>query len=125
MTVIILSVLLAVSFVFGLFMTILFVLTEKQYGKYFIEVENQLRESEEESIETVSGLRDLLRLLRDFKIHSLGITKKFDLVNQPDFIHFQKQIASLCYIIEKILSNEGGDFDDAENNVPEERRKIN
>lgn len=107
MSTIILASMLSVVVIYAVVITILFLVTEKQYAKYFFAVEQDLIDSEKIAQETVSGLRDLLKLLKDFRVHSLGITKKYDLTNQPDYIHFQKQILSLCYIIEKILSNEG------------------
>lgn len=124
MNIIIFSIIFGVLFLYSIFITLLFVLTEKQYAKYFVAVEEDMLLTEKQTVETVEGLRSLLRLLREFMKHSFVITKKYDLINHPDFLHFQKQLSSLCYIIERILSNEGGDIDDEENNVSEERRKI-
>jgi len=117
-----LSIVVVVLFLYATLMTVLFLTVEKQYAKHFKAYDEELKEREKADLETVEGLRGLLQILKEFKINAYKITKKYDLINHPDFVEFQSHLVSLNDIIEVILRNEGGERDGAESNVKEEGR---
>lgn len=121
MTTIILSIVCAVLLLTSLFFAFLFFVTGNRYEEHYRVMEDELERKEKADLETIDGLRGLLHLLDEFKLTAIKITKKYDLINHPDFVQFQTQLVSLSDIIEIILRNDGGDIH-AEDNVKEERR---